>query len=50
MKARAMPVYTITEIRSHLAKGQRLLGLDLGERTIGLALSDPGCAVASTVS
>ena len=44
-----MPVYTITEIRSHLAKGQRLLGLDLGERTIGLALSDPGCAVASPI-
>ena len=26
-----------------IAPGQRLLGLDLGEKTIGLALSDTSC-------
>jgi putative Holliday junction resolvase len=30
----------ITDLPSHLAKGQRLLGLDPGTKTIGLALSD----------
>ena len=30
-----------------LGQGQRLLGIDLGEKTIGLALSDPGRIIAS---
>jgi len=30
-----------------IAPGMRLLGLDLGERTIGLALSDTGLAIAT---
>lgn len=42
-----MPVCTVMELSGHVAKGKRLLGLDLGERTIGLALSDPGRTVAS---
>ena len=37
-------------LRAALARHQRLLGLDLGEKTIGLALSDPGLSVASPVS
>ena len=32
-----------------LHPGQRLLGLDLGTKTIGLALSDPGLRVASPI-
>ncbi len=32
-----------------LRPGQRLLGLDLGTKTIGLALSDPGLRVASPI-
>jgi putative pre-16S rRNA nuclease len=44
-----MPVYPITDMSGRLPKGKRLLGLDLGERTIGLALSDPGCTVASPI-
>jgi putative pre-16S rRNA nuclease len=44
-----MPVYPITDMPGQLAKGKRLLGLDLGDRTIGLALSDPGCTVASPI-
>jgi putative holliday junction resolvase len=32
-----------------LAPGTRLLGLDLGSKTIGLAISDPGLQVASPI-
>jgi putative Holliday junction resolvase len=45
----AMPTCPITELPGHLAKGARLLGLDLGDKTIGLALSDPGLTVASPI-
>jgi putative Holliday junction resolvase len=31
---------TIAALASHLGIGERLLGLDLGEKTVGLALSD----------
>jgi putative Holliday junction resolvase len=37
-------------LRAALGRHQRLLGLDLGEKTIGLALSDPGLSVASPVT
>ena len=37
----------LPELRSRLAVGQRLLGLDLGEKTIGLALSDTLLTVAT---
>lgn len=37
-------------LRAALQRNQRLLGLDLGEKTIGLALSDPGLSVASPVT
>jgi putative Holliday junction resolvase len=37
-------------LRAALPRNQRLLGLDLGEKTIGLALSDPGLSVASPVA
>ena len=37
----------LSELRAHLAPGQRLLGLDLGEKTIGLALSDTLLTVAT---
>jgi putative holliday junction resolvase len=33
-----------------LGRNQRLLGLDLGEKTVGLALSDPGLSVASPIT
>ncbi len=35
------------EAAARLKPGQRLLGLDLGSKTIGLALSDPGLCIAS---
>ena len=37
----------INELSSSLKKGQRLLGLDLGSKTIGIALSDTGRTIAS---
>ena len=36
-----------TELASALAPGQRLLGLDVGTKTIGIALSDPTRTVAT---
>ena len=37
----------LSELKSVLQPGQRLLGLDLGEKTIGLALSDTLRTIAS---
>ena len=42
-----MPIRNPAELRSVLAPGMRLMGLDLGTKTIGLALSDPGLVVAT---
>lgn len=44
-----MPICSISEMRSLLPHRSCLLGLDLGDKTIGLALSDPGLAIASPV-
>jgi putative Holliday junction resolvase len=40
-------VFSLPDLRLLLKPGQRLLGLDLGEKTIGLALSDTTRSVAS---
>lgn len=37
----------INQLQAHLQKGQRLLGLDLGSKTIGIALSDTGRTIAT---
>jgi len=42
-----MSVVSIIELRPLMRPGQRLLGLDLGEKTIGLALSDTLLTVAT---
>ncbi len=42
-----MAVVDISELPGALPSGRRLLGLDLGKRTIGLAISDSMLAVAS---
>ncbi len=44
---RAMAIVAPTEMKAALAPRARLLGFDLGTRTIGLALSDSGFMVAS---
>lgn len=42
-----MIFYDLQEMPGQIARNTRLLGLDLGEKTIGLAISDPGLMVAS---
>ena len=42
-----MPIVEPAKLRAALPPGGRLLGLDVGEKTIGLAVSDPDLAVAS---
>lgn len=42
-----MPLFNLTDLRHRLAPGQRLLGIDPGSRTIGLALSDVTLMLAS---
>jgi putative Holliday junction resolvase len=42
-----MSVVDLSELKSTLAPGLRLLGIDLGEKTIGLALSDPLVSIAT---
>ena len=44
-----MPICTIADLPALLPRDARLLGIDLGEKTIGLALSDPGRTVASPI-
>lgn len=42
-----MAIIELKDIKTDLKRGQRLLGLDLGSKTIGLALSDTLLSVAS---
>ena len=42
-----MAIVDITELRAAVPRGKRLLGLDLGSKTIGLAICDSSFAVAS---
>ena len=39
----------IENIKGHMKTGQRLLGLDLGSKTIGVALSDILCNIATAM-
>ena len=42
-----MQILNLLELRRDLPRGCRLLGLDVGSKTIGLALSDPTLTVAT---
>jgi putative Holliday junction resolvase len=42
-----MPLFNMTDLRARLAPGQRLIGLDPGSKSIGVALSDVGLMLAS---
>lgn len=42
-----MPLYNMRDLRRLLPRHGRLIGLDPGSRTIGLALSDPSLLLAS---
>ncbi len=44
-----MPILALADLRNALAPRQRLLGLDVGEKTIGLAVSDSDFKVATPV-
>jgi putative Holliday junction resolvase len=44
-----MPVLSPSELAVGLPPRSRLLGLDVGTKTIGLAISDPGLTVASPI-
>lgn len=42
-----MSLFNVAELRAGLAPGQRLIGIDPGARTIGVALSDVTCLLAT---
>ncbi len=44
-----MPVIELSQLRAALAAGKRVLALDLGEKTIGVAISDATLTVATPV-
>lgn len=46
-EAHRMPIVSLRELAAALAPGTRLLGLDLGAKTVGLAISDSALRVAS---
>ena len=42
-----MPLFNMRDLRARIATGQRLLGIDPGSRTIGVALTDVSLMLAS---
>lgn len=44
-----MAIRNLTDLRTGLPRGGRLIGLDIGEKTIGLAVCDPDLRVASPI-
>lgn len=38
------------DLKNHIAPNNRLLGLDLGSKTIGMAVSDPAFTIASPIA
>ena len=44
-----MAIRNLADLKALMPKGGRLAGLDLGEKTIGVAISDPMFAVASPI-
>jgi putative Holliday junction resolvase len=45
-----MPLCELKDIKGLIKTGRTLLGVDLGSKTIGLAVSDPGFKVASPLT
>lgn len=44
-----MPLYDVTDLASYRERGRRLMGIDLGEKTIGVAISDATWRIATPV-
>ena len=42
-----MSIRNISELKSLIKRGDRLLGLDVGEKTIGLAIADATLSIAT---
>jgi len=42
-----MPIIEPGKIKENMKPGQRLMGLDLGTKTIGIAFADPGFTIAT---
>jgi len=42
-----MPVISLKDLKAQLPKGRRLMGIDHGTKTWGLALADPGLKMAT---
>ena len=45
-----MTICKPNDIKLHISSGEKLLGLDIGKKTIGLALSDTNLKIASPVT
>jgi putative Holliday junction resolvase len=45
-----MPLYDIKDLKSHQDKKSRLMGLDVGDKTIGIALSDITWQIATPLT
>jgi len=44
-----MPLYDVKDFASHRERGRRIMGIDLGEKTIGIAISDDTWRIATPV-
>jgi putative Holliday junction resolvase len=42
-----MPLYDVSDLANYRERGRRLMGIDLGEKTIGVAISDATWLVAT---
>lgn len=47
--AASAQILTLAQLAQHRPAGRRLLGLDVGSKTIGLALSDVSCTIATAL-
>lgn len=45
-----MPFYSINDLLKYRDQKKRLMGIDLGEKTIGIAISDPTWCIATPVA
>lgn len=45
-----MPVVSVPQLKRRVPHGRRLIGLDIGSKTVGLALSDPTLTIASALA
>ncbi len=44
-----MPIVNLADLSAHLSAGRRVMGLDVGSKTVGIAVSDGGLTIATPV-